>query len=147
MEIADSAVGFYGQYGGAPGVELVAIGPNKHGVILWTSGGGQGYHGSEKHLIAPAENTIREIWTLGDETDNSGAYDPTDKFAPHRRYYAEAAFKFVYVGNDDFYDIIAMSRGTNGTGSANWTEQYRFRDGKYRLLHWKRFSEHTLSVK
>ena len=69
-----------------------------------------------------------------DETDDSGAYDPTDKFSPHRRYYAEAAFKFVYVGNDDFYDIIAMSRGTDAQGSANWTEQYRFRNGKYRLL-------------
>lgn len=141
LQQANAAVGFYGQYGAGPGAELVALGPHKSGVVLWTSGGGQGYHGSEKHLVAPVGNSISEIWTLGDETDNSGTYDPTDKFAPHRRYYAEAAFKFIYVGNNDYYDIIAMSRGTNSAGSADWTEQYRFRDGKYQLLRKTRYSE------
>ncbi len=134
LQSSNAAIGFYGSWGGGPDVELVAIGPARHGVILWTSGGGQGYHGSEKHLIAPTENIVSEIWTLNDETDNSGAYDPTDKFASHRRYYAEVAFKFIYVGNDDYYDILAMSRGTDGKGNADWTRQYRFRDGQYRLL-------------
>jgi len=147
LKNANAAVGFYGSYGAGPGVELVAIGPRRHGVILWTSGSGQGYHGSEKHLIAPIESTVREIWTLNDETDNSGAYDPTDKFAPHRRYSAEAAFKFLFVGNDDFYDILAMSRGTDSAGSASWTEQYRFRGGKYRLLRRTRYSERRLHSK
>lgn len=147
LQNANAAVGFYGSYGGGPDTEVVDIGPARHGLILWTSGGGQGYHGSEKHLIAPVGDRITEIWTLGDETDNSGAYDPADKFASHRRYYAEAAFKFVYVGNDDFYDIIAMSRGTDPAGVANWTEQYRFRDGKYRLLRRTKYSEHRLSYR
>jgi len=141
LQNLDAAVGFYGSWGGGPGVELVAIGPARHGAILWTSGGGQGYHGSEKHLIAPVENTVRVIWTLNDESDDSGAYDPTDKLAPHRRYYAEVAFKFVYVGNDDYYDIIAMSRGTDDKGAANWTRQYRFRDGQYRLFRSTTFVE------
>jgi hypothetical protein len=139
---SNAAVGFYGSWGGGPDdVELVGIGPARHGVILWTSGGGQGYHESEKHLIAPAQNTADEIWTLNDETDDSGAYDPTDKFAPHRRYYAEVAFKFIYVGNDDYYDILAMSRGTDGIGKANWTKQYRFRDGQYRLFRTATYGE------
>jgi hypothetical protein len=144
---SNAAVGFYGSGGGGPDVELVAIGPARHGVILWTSVGGQGYHGSEKHLIAPIDNTVSEIWTLGDETDNSGAYDPTDKLAPHQRYYAEASFKFIYVGKDDYYDILAMSRGMDNEGKANWTKQYRFRDGQYRLLRTTTYLERIVPAK
>jgi hypothetical protein len=131
---ANVAVGFYGEYGGPPLSELIAIGADKHGVILWSGGSNQGYHGSMKYLLAPVGDSVSEVWQLNDETDNSGAFDLTDNFAPHRQYYAEAAFKFVWDGKDDIYEIIVMSRGSDAKGPANWTAVYRFRDGKYQLL-------------
>lgn len=131
---ANVAAGFYGEYGGPPIAGLVAIGPERHGIVLWAGYSGQGYHDSMKYLLAPVGNIVSEIWQLHDEADNSGTVDPTDNLAPHKLYYAEATFKFVYNGKDETYDIIAMSRGRDSKGPANWTAVYRFRNGKYELL-------------
>lgn len=141
LEGANAAVGFYGEWGIPATSELVAIGPEKHGVILSSDWSGQGYHNSTKFLVAGVEKGVTEVWRLNDETDDSGAFDPKGKNGPSRQYYAEAAFKFVYDGKDDIYEIIVMSRGRDSKGSANWTAVYRFRDGKYQLLKKTRFSE------
>jgi len=140
-ESANACVGFYGEWGSPPMFELVAIGPEQHGVILWSGFSGQGYHESMKFLLSPLGSTVDEVWRLNDEQDDSGAFDPSDKSVHHRQYYAEVAYKFVYVGNEGNYDIIAMSRGTDDKGKANWTKQYRFSEGQYRLLRTTSYAE------
>jgi hypothetical protein len=143
IESANASVDFSGEWGEPPKFELVAIGPEHHGVILWSGFSGQGYHESTKHLLAPIGITVSDVWQLCDEQDDAGAFYPKDKLSPHRLYDAEVAFKFTDIGNDDsdYYDIIEMSRGSNDMGKANWTRQYRFRDGKYRLLRKITFME------
>ncbi len=141
LESANAAVGWFGEWGGAATSQLVAIGPEQHGVILESEFSGQGYHESVKYLLVPLGSNVNEVWKLFDEQDDSGAFDPNDKSGQHRLYYAEVAFKFVYVGKGDYYDILAMSRGTDDKGRANWTKQYRFSDGQYRLLHTTTYSE------
>ncbi len=141
LESANAAVGWFGEWGGAATSQLVAIGPALHGVILWSGFSGQGYHESVKHLLAPLGSSVDEVWKLYDEQDDSGVFGPKDKSGQLRPYYAEVAFKFVYVGDGDYYDILAMSRGTDDKGKANWTKQYRFRDGQYRLLRTIAYSE------
>lgn len=147
LESARAAVGWFGEWGGAATSQLVAIGPALHGVILWSGFSGQGYHESVKYLLAPLGSSVDEVWKLYDEQDDSGAFDPNDKSGQHRPYYAEVAFKFVYVGDGDYYDILAMSRGTDDKGKANWTKQYRLRDGQYSLLHTIPYVETKVSTK
>jgi hypothetical protein len=147
LESARAAVGWFGEWGGAATSQLVAIGPALHGVILWSGFSGQGYHESVKYLLAPLGSSVDEVWKLYDEQDDSGAFDPNDKSGQHRLYYAEVAFKFVYVGDGDYYDILAMSRGTDDKGKANWTKQYRLRDGQYSLLHTIPYVETKVSTK
>jgi hypothetical protein len=124
IESANPAVGFYGGWGGPTQIDLVQIGPKKHGLMLSVDNMGQGYASSVKILLAPQAKSVSELWRIQDEQDDEGAYDSLA----------------------DYYDIEAISRGV-GTKDLvhpkpeNWTEAYRFSDGKYKLLHHRNFIE------
>jgi hypothetical protein len=152
LESANAAVGFYGGWGGGPlEIELVQIGLEKHGLLLSDGDEGQGFSSSFKNLLAPLGNTINQIWSIEDEQDDEGAYDPTDKFAPHVLYRSSAAIRFyaVELSGDTstfYYDIEVISRGNSSKDNIhlkpeNWTEIYRFKDGKYRLIQHNDFTE------
>lgn len=152
LESANAAVGFYGSWGGPPSVDLVKAGPEKHGLILWAGYAGQGYSSSNKVLVVPLDKSVSEVWRIDDEKDNYGAYDPTGKFGPRIRYRSWAAFRFALSQDRsghlrEFFDIEVSSRGRDEEGPAislrseNWTETYRFNDGKYRLLSHQDFVE------
>jgi hypothetical protein len=91
------------------------------------------------------------VWKIEDEQDDFGAYDPTDKLAPHLSYRSSAAIKFYAINSDDggladYYDIEVISRGNSSKDNLHlkpesWTEIYRFRDGQYKLLQHRDFIE------
>jgi len=152
LESANAAVGFYGGWGSPPRIELVQIGPEKHGVLLSVDDMGQGYASSFKRLLTPLGKTVSEVWHIEDEQDNFGAIDPNDKLNRQVPYRSVSAFKFnaglsYDGGSPDYYDIEVISRGEDRVDfdhplkHENWTEIYRFKDGKYRLLSHKDFVE------
>ena len=151
LESANAAVGFYGGWGSPPWIELVQVGPEKHGLLLSDSDMGGGFASSGKALLTPLGKTVSEVWRIQDEQDDDGAYDPTDEYSPKVRYKSSAAFRFYATNLDngslaDYYDIEVISRGNSSKDLVhlkpeNWTEIYRFKDGKYKLLSHKDFIE------
>jgi len=158
------AVGFYGGWGKPSQVELVWAGPERRGFMMSNRDLAQGYAWSTKALLLPIERTVAEVWSIQDEEDNTGAIDPAEKLNPTHKlnpadklsqqapYRSSAAFKFYNPGLEDmdadaYYDIEVISRGTDRQDLGhpvqpeNWTEIYRFKDGKYRLLSHKDFTE------
>jgi hypothetical protein len=122
---------------------------------------GGGFASSGKALLAPIDKTVREIWSLPVEEDDYGAYDPTDSYAEHVRYRSSVGINFI--ANDEssinedtyknsYYDIEAISRGKklsarNRLKDENWTDIYRFSNGKYRRVRHRVFSEIRRSTK
>ncbi|MGA3134658.1 MAG: hypothetical protein ABSC88_01560 [Terracidiphilus sp.] len=152
LESANAAVGFYGGWGSPPWIELMQVGPEKHGLLLSFDDMGQGYAWSFKRLLTPLGKTISDVWSIETEKDNLGAIDPDDKLNKQVPYRSTAAFKFYADlsydgGSPDYYDIEVISRGEDRADfdhpmkHENWTEIYRFKDGKYRLLSHKDFVE------
>jgi len=151
LQSANAAVGFYGGLGSPPWVELMQIGPEKHGVLLSAGDMGGGYASSDKVLLTPLGKTVGEVLRIEDEQDDFGAYDPTDEYSPKVQYRSSAAFRFYATNTDtgsiaDYYDIELISRGNsskdlNHLKPENWTEIYRFTDGKYKLLRHRDFIE------
>jgi hypothetical protein len=152
LQSANAATGFWGGWGSPPYVDFVTVGPSKYGLILSLDNEGQGFASSYKVLLVPADKTVSNVWSIEDEQDDYGAYDPTDKFAIHVKYRSTAAIK--YIGSDenandrnDYYDIEVISRGNDMPGTShrlkdeNWTEIYRFSNGKYRLIQHKNYLE------
>jgi hypothetical protein len=150
LESASAAVGFYGEWGHPPGIELVQVGPEKHGLLLSVNDEAQGFAGSNKILLLPINRTVAEVWFIEDENDNLGRIDPNDKSNHEVPYKSSATFKF-FAANDgvsrEYYDIEVISRGKDREDFGhpikpeNWTEIYRFKDGKYKLLSHKDFIE------
>lgn len=145
LESANAAVGFYGGWGNPPGVDLVRVGPKNHGVMLSVDDMGQGFAWSTKSLLLPVGKTIVEAWNIQDENDNFGAIDPDDKLNREVPYRASAAFRFfasdeTTEGTGEYYELELISRGEDRENYGhpikpeNWTEIYRFEDGRYKLV-------------
>lgn len=159
LRSANPAVGFYGGWGKPPEVSIVPVGLQERGFLLSTSDIAQGYAWSSKTLLLPIGRTVAEVWSIQDQQDNHGAIDPDDKLNKQVPYRSSAAFKFVSkepAGADEdwegHYDIEVISRGAISKDlihlkPENWTELYRFSDGKYRLLQHRDFIEVKKSTK
>lgn len=153
LQCANPATGFYGAWGDPPGVDLVKVGPEKHGLLLSERDLAQGFAWSSAMLLLPISGKVTESWRIQDEQDNLGAYDPTDKLNKQVPYRSSAAFKFIAAdhldGSADYYDIEVESRGEDrkdldhAVKQENWTETYRFTGGKYRLIRHTDFIETT----
>jgi len=152
LQSANLAVGFFGGWGDPPGVDLVEIGSNKYGVLVSTDDMAQGFAWSQKHLFINVATTIDEVWSIQDEQDNLGAVDSDDKLNKEVAYRSSAAFRFSADyqeanSSSDYFDIEVISRGTDREDYShplkqeNWTEVYRFSNGKYRLLRHTDFVE------
>lgn len=128
LQCANAAVGAFSGYGDPGGVELVRIGPEKHGVLLSASDLTHGRYVSFKVLLAPLGNSVADVWSVAVEQNNGVDVEEYD---------AKAAFKF-FAANDasskDYYEIEVVSKGNSKNKPENWTEIYRFEDGKYKLL-------------
>lgn len=155
LQSANAAAGFYGGWGSPPWVDLLVIGPEKHGLLISVDDEGQGYSSSFKRLLMPRGKTVDEVWSIEDEQDNLGAVDPTDRFAPHVPYRSSAAFKFSAADTSegrlaDYFDIEVISRGNDRENfnhpakPESWTEIYRFKDGRFKLLRHTDFIEKPL---
>jgi hypothetical protein len=150
LENANAAVGLYGAWGEPPSVDLITIGSAKHGILLSSSWGGQGYTNGSKFLLAPVGKTVSEIWRIDDEQDNKGAYDPKGVDGPSTLYRSSAALRFDCIIGDcsnGYYDIELISRGMDRENAAgivkwaNWTNVYEFKDGMYKLVRHQSFRE------
>jgi hypothetical protein len=152
LQSANAAIGFYGGWGGPPEADLITIGPEKHGVMLSIDHEGQGYSSTWSVLLAPVGKVVDKVWSIDDEQDDSGAYDPAGVDGPKVKYRSSAAHKFIVPedyngGGVEYYDIEIISRGQDERDTAsrlkseNWTEIYRFSDGKYQLFNHTDFSE------
>jgi hypothetical protein len=151
LESANAAAEFYGGWGRPPGISLVNVGPARHGVVLSSDDMGQGYAWSAAVLLVPLGKTASAVWSIDDERDDAGAFDPTDKWGPRVLYRSSAAFKFCACDgndkNDEFYGIEVISRGSDQKSKSdrgkpeNWTEIYTFKEGKYRLARRTNFVE------
>lgn len=153
LQSANPAVGFCGGCGYPPAVDFVEVGAQRRGFVLSMEDEGQGFSASFSVLVIPVGKTVSGVWSIHDEEDDLGAYDPTGKLNKLVQHRSSAAFKFVAGdstgGNADrdFYDIEVISRGDNHddwgqpTKTQDWTEVYRFKDGRYRLLSHKDFIE------
>jgi hypothetical protein len=152
LESANVAADYLGGWGEPPRVDLITIGPQKHGLLLSWTDMAQGFVSSSKVLLAPLGKSVEEVWDLSDEDDNMNAIDPNDKLLSMPACRASAAFRFL-AGDEaisdksDYYDIEVISRGLSfldydhPATRENWTEVYTFSDGKYRLSHRKTFVE------
>ena len=145
LESANPAIGFFGGLGDPAQVDLVHVGREKHGLQIQLGDDHGGYGESDKVLFIPLGKTITRVWKICDEEDDAGAYDPSDKWAPHVFYRSSAAIRFFEGEQDgpksrDYYDIEVISRGTNSANNTrrlkpeNWTEIYRFDGHQYKLL-------------
>ncbi|MGB7548553.1 MAG: hypothetical protein WBM14_12445, partial [Terracidiphilus sp.] len=145
LESANAAIGTYGGWGGPPSVDLIEVGPGRHGIILSDTDSGQGFTSSFKTLLMPVGKTVSQVWRICDERDDAGAYDPSDKWSIQVLYRSSVGIRLFAGGADGsdpgaYYDIEAISRGTdlaNGTQRLkpeNWTEIYRFDGHQYKLL-------------
>lgn len=152
LESANAAIDFLGGWGEPPSVDLVAVGSEKHGLVLSSDDEGQGFSSSFKELLIPLGKGIENVWGIEDESDDVGAIDPDDKANSPPLYHSSAAIRFfaaedVNEDNGGYYDIEVISRGTSWQGwnhpvrPENWTEIFTFKDGKYRLSHRTMFSE------
>ncbi len=152
LQSGNPAVGFYGGWGGPPGVDIAQIGPEKHGILLSNSDMAQGFAWSARSLLIPISSTVDEVWSIQDEQDNLGAIDPDDKLNKQVAYRSSAAVRFCANyqeanSSSDYFDIEVISRGTDREDynhplkKENWTEIYRFSNGKYRLLQHADFIE------
>lgn len=153
LKASNATVGFYGAWGQAPYLELVAIGPSQYGILLSAEFGGQGYTFGSKWLLAPTGTTVSEIWKIQDEQDDFGAYDPKGVDGPSIQYRSSAAIRFGCIFDDScangngYFDIEVISRGRDESGprgslrAQNWTDVYQFEDGKYKLVRHQRFVE------
>ena len=113
----------------------------------------QGYASSNKSLLMTVGRSVELVWSIRDEEDNAGAIDPSDKLNKQVEYRAAAAIRFVTDNSAkesviarEYFDIEVISRGNSSRDGVhlkpeNWTEVYRFKDGKYRLLPHKDFVE------
>lgn len=142
LEYANSAIAFWGGWGDPPSIDLVAIGPRKHGLIMSAGDLGQGYQSGFKQLAIPIGKSIEVVWGIEDESDDDGAGDPDDRENSPPLYHSSAAVRFIPgQGASDYYNIEVVSHGTSlrddgrHLKSENWTEIYTFKSGKYRLLH------------
>jgi hypothetical protein len=149
LQSVNAAVGLYGALGSPPSIELVRIGPERHGLLLHVGSTGQGYTESSRILLAPLGKSVNEIWTILDEQDNLGRIDPDDKQNSEAPYKSWTTIRF-FAANDgtsrDYYDANVVSRGNSSDDGVhlkpeNWTEVYRFKDGEYKLLSHKDFVE------
>lgn len=159
LRSANAAVGFYSGWGQPPAVDFVHVGPEERGFLLSSNYMGQGYASSRTVLLIPIARSVEEVWSLVDEQDNAGAIDPDDKLNRQVAYRASAAFKFNASapedgGEDlpDYYDIEVISRGNVSEDlvhlkAENWTDVYRFKDWKYRLLRHRDFVEVKKAVR
>jgi hypothetical protein len=152
LESANVAADYLGGWGQPPRVDLITIGPQKHGLLLSSTDMAQGFVSSSKVLLAPLGKSVEEVCDLSDEDDNINAIDPNEKLLNMPACRASAAFRFL-AGDEaisdksDYYDIEVISRGlsfqdyNHPAKRENWTEVYTFMDGKYRLSHRKTFIE------
>lgn len=144
MESANAAIGFWAGWGEPPSVELVAVGPEKHGLLLSSNDESQGFSSSFKQLVIPVGKSVEVVWGIEDESDDADAVDPTDKASSPPPYRSSATTRFlpgrgVAGGTTDYYNIEVVSRGTSWrygrpVKPENWTEIYVFKNGRYRLL-------------
>jgi hypothetical protein len=161
LESVDPVIGRFGAWGSPPTVELLTIGTEHHGILLTSEFGGQGYESGYKYLLAPVGKTVREVWSLVDEQDNSGAYDPKGIDGPAIQYRSSAAVRFDCIFKDScangsgYFDIEVISRGRDEVRSnkgdnvvptfrlqqENWTDVYQFKDGEYKLARHQKFIE------
>jgi len=143
-----------GTFGAPAHAELIRIGPHLHGFLLTLAALGQGFEETEASLIAPAGQSVDEIWSgplhqllEGDEADGVAKQDIPDM---------DASIHFESLNNSDHDQIVVVRRGRGydplvgdrTVRPMNRTEIYRFKDGKYQL--YKKFesrSESTIAVK
>jgi hypothetical protein len=145
LESASAAIEFSGGWGEPPTVDLIAIGPQKHGLLLTSDDLAQGFESTSKELLAPIGKAIDEVWGTAAESDDTGAFDSTDKDNSPLPYHSSATFRFISAKDvngpaDDYYNIEVVSHGTSWRGYGhsvtpeNWIEIYTFKEGKYVLL-------------
>ncbi len=151
LESSNAGVGFYGGWGSPPRIMFVQVGPEKHGLIISSDDVSQGFSSSSKALLMPVDRTVADVWELQDEQDDEEAYALKDKLAPQILYRSSAAFNLFPPDTEkgdaaDYYDIEVVSRGAGSKDNVhlepeNWTEIYRFKDGRFRLLSRKNLIE------
>jgi len=158
LESANMTAAYLGGWGESPRVDMITIGPEKHGLLLSSTDMAFGYVSAFKELLAPLGKRIEEVWNLRDEDDNLAAIDPSDKVLNQPAYRTSAAFRFLASDEDasdnsDYYDIEVISRGhdredlNHPIKSENWTEVYTFKNGKYTLSRRTAFTEVKKSAK
>ena len=123
LEGANVAADYAGGWGESARVDLVTIGPKKHGLLLSSTDMGQGYVAAFKQLLAPLGKSFEEIWSLEDDDDDSGTIDPDDKTTSKPVCRASAALRFLADdetvngadanGKSNYYDIEVISRGSS----------------------------------
>jgi hypothetical protein len=137
LQSSNAAVGAFSGYGEPPAVELVRIGPKKHGVMLSADDLTHGSYAAFKVLLMPIDRTVAEVWSVTIKKNyGDGCNLDCD---------SSATFKFFAAndgGSSDYFDIEVISRGNSNEDNIhlkpeNWTEIYRFKDGEYKLLSHK----------
>jgi len=138
LESASAAIEFSGGWGEPPTVDLIAVGPQKHGLLLSSGDLGQGFQSSFKQLLIPLGKSVEVVWGIQDGGDDTGAIDPDDTADSPPFYQSSATIRFLPGKGDaesasDYFNIEVVSRGTSlqddghHLSPENWTEIYTFK--------------------
>ncbi len=161
LQSKNPAVGFFGSFGIPGGVALVAVAPQKHGVMISNDYGGQGVYESTKSLFLPLATDIKQVWSLKDQDDDTGEdFDDKGRWSDRVRHHLWANENFYWTGsseddaNSDYYGLSVISHRTSWRVKAHWVKQdywqdtYKFNGSKYlRVTHEQITSSNSSSAR
>lgn len=124
-----------GVYGEPPAGKLIQVGTDNYGVLFEGGDIHQGYTTSYAFLIMPVGDTLQEVFSFTTGQDNSGTCDNETTELPNCYSY-EATLKFVAGQNPDYFDIHAVTAGTQADEKGfvvpvNDTQRFTFTGKKY----------------
>lgn len=133
VESSNPSVMLYGQFGEPPEAKMIKIGPNRTGVELNLTYGGQGEFTTTAAILVPWHaGFTKAFWTT-----LSGRYEDC-KFTKLPCYQYTKQMQFVGGKNPDYFDMVLKSSGTDIQHSeppkrvrVSKVERWRFLNGKY----------------
>jgi hypothetical protein len=129
MDLNQKGVTQGGSFGHIDKGSWVAIGPDKHGVLLHGAYGGQGYSGDTTIIIAEVDGTFKEVFSL---LTMESYHDPVGKNQNAWGYASQLDFE---NGSSPYYDIVIKQVGTDRDGKPLPEQSvYRFSHGGYELV-------------
>lgn len=129
MDLNQEGVTSGGSFGYMAKGDWGAIGPHKHGVLLHSEYGGQGYSGDTTIIIAEVDGTFEEVFRLPTAESHRDVIDESHV------YYAHTSQLEFQDSGSAWYNIVVKHKGTDRDQKPLPEKSiYVFSNGKYELV-------------